>query len=112
MLIVASVVGSGIFFTPSQVVGLLPSAGPYLLVWVAGALISLLGAFINAELGAMFPRAGGDYVYLREGIHPVAGFLAGWLSFFAIYAGTIAALSVVVVELVAPGLGRAGILTR
>ena len=111
MLIVASVVGSGIFFTPSQVVGLLPSAGPYLLVWVAGALISLLGAFINAELGAMFPRAGGDYVYLREGIHPVAGFLAGWLSFFAIYAGTIAALSVVVVELVAPGLGRAGILT-
>jgi APA family basic amino acid/polyamine antiporter len=112
MLIVASVVGSGIFFTPSQVVGLLPSAGPYLLVWVAGALISLVGAFINAELGAMYPRAGGDYVYLREGIHPAAGFLVGWLSFFAIYAGTIAALAVVVVELVASafGLGRVGVL--
>lgn len=112
MLIVASVVGSGIFFTPAQVVTLLPSAGPYLLVWIVGALISLVGAFINAELGAMFPRAGGDYVYLREGLHPAAGFLAGWLSFFAIYAGTIAALAVVVAELVAPrlGLGRVGIL--
>lgn len=112
MLIVASVVGSGIFFTPSHVVALLPSAGPYLLVWIAGAVISLVGAFINAELGAMFPRAGGNYAYLREGIHPAAGFLAGWLSFFAIYAGTIAALAVVAVELLAPalGLGRAGIL--
>lgn len=112
LLIVASVVGSGIFFTPSQVAGLLPSAGLYLAVWVAGAAISLIGAFINAELGAMFPRAGGNYVYLREGIHPAAGFLAGWLSFFAIYAGTIAALAVVAVELVAPALGldRQGIL--
>lgn len=112
LLIVASVVGSGIFFTPSQVAALLPDAKLYLLVWVAGAAISLVGAFINAELSAMFPRAGGDYVYLREGIHPIAGFLAGWLSFFAIYAGTIAALAVVAVELVAPflGLDRRGIL--
>ena len=112
MLIVASVVGSGIFFTPSQVATLLPTAELYLLVWVAGAAISLIGAFINAELGAMVPRAGGDYVYLREGIHPAAGFLVGWLIFFAIYAGTIAALAVVAVELVAPafGLGRDAIL--
>lgn len=112
LLIVASVVGSGIFFTPSRVATLLPSAGSYLLVWLAGALISLMGAFVNAELGAMYPRAGGNYAYLREGIHPAAGFLAGWLGFFAIYAGTIAALAVVAVELVAPalGLGRTGIL--
>lgn len=106
LLIVASVVGSGIFFTPSRVAGLLPSAGAYLLVWLAGALISLMGAFVNAELGAMYPRAGGNYAYLREGIHPAAGFLAGWLSFFAIYAGTIAALAVVAVEILAPSLGR------
>jgi len=112
LLIVASVVGSGIFFTPSQVAALLPSAAPYLLVWVAGAAISLAGAIVNAELGAMFPRAGGDYVYLREGLHPAAGFLVGWLSFFAIYAGTIAALAVVAVEILAPafGLGRSGVL--
>jgi len=105
MLIVASVVGSGIFFTPAQVAGLLPGAGWILAAWIAGALISLAGAFANAELGAMFPRAGGDYVYLREGLHPAAGFLVGWLSFFAIYTGTIAALAVVFAESLAPALG-------
>lgn len=113
MLIVASVVGSGIFFTPSQVANLLPGAGLILAAWIVGALISLAGAFANAELGAMFPRAGGDYVYLREGIHEGAGFLVGWLSFFAIYAGTIAALAVVFAESMAPALGleRAGVVT-
>jgi len=105
MLIVASVVGSGIFFTPSQVANLLPSAGLILLAWLVGALLSLAGAFTNAELGAMFPHAGGDYVYLREGLHPAAGFLVGWLSFFAIYAGTIAALAMVIAESLAQPLG-------
>ena len=112
MLIVASVVGSGIFFTPSQVAMLLPSAGLIMLAWGVGAALSLAGAFANAELGAMFPRAGGDYVYLREGLHPAAGFLVGWVSFFAIYAGTIAALAVVFAESMAHALGldRIGIL--
>jgi APA family basic amino acid/polyamine antiporter len=112
MLIVASVVGSGIFFTPSQVAALLPSGALILLAWTVGGLLSLAGAFANAELGAMFPRAGGDYVYLREGIHPAAGFLVGWLSFFAIYAGTIAALAVVFAESLGErfGLGRGGVL--
>ncbi len=111
MLIVASVVGSGIFLTPARVAGLLPSAEGILLAWLAGALISLAGALTNAELGAMYPRAGGDYVYLREGVHPAAGFLVGGLSFFAIYAGTIAALAVVLGEAIAGawGLGRAGV---
>jgi len=93
MLAVASVVGSGIFFTPGRVAELLPAPEWILLAWGAGALLSLAGALANAELGAMYPRAGGDYVYLREAIHPMAGFLVGWLSFFAIYAGTIAALA-------------------
>lgn len=112
MLIVASVVGSGIFFTPAQVAGLLPGAGWIVAAWITGALISLGGAFANAELGAMFPRAGGDYVYLREGLHPAAGFLVGWLSFFVIYTGTIAALAVVFAESLAPALGldRLGII--
>jgi APA family basic amino acid/polyamine antiporter len=60
---------------------------------VAGGLLSLAGALANAELGAMYPRAGGDYVYLREAFHPLAGFLVGWLTFFAIYAGTVATLA-------------------
>ena len=93
MLVVASVIGAGIFITPGQVAALLPAPGWILAAWGFGALLSLAGALANAELGAMFPRAGGDYVYLREAFHPVAGFLVGWITFFAIYAGTIAALA-------------------
>jgi len=92
-LVVASVVGSGIFLTPGTIADRRPHAGLILAVWVVGGLISLAGALANAELGAMYPRAGGDYVYLREAFHPMAGFLVGWLSFFAIFAGTIATLA-------------------
>ncbi len=93
-LVVAGVVGSGIFLTPAAIATHLPHPGLILLVWVVGGLLSLAGAFANAELGAMYPHAGGDYVYLREAFHPVAGFLVGWLSFFAIFAGTVATLAV------------------
>lgn len=93
-LVVASVVGSGIFLTPGVIAGQLPHAGLILLAWGVGGLLSLAGALANAELGAMFPRAGGDYVFLREAFHPLAGFLVGWLTFFAIYAGSVATLAV------------------
>jgi len=92
-LVVVSVVGSGIFLTPGTIADRLPHAGLIFTVWVVGGLLSLAGALANAELGAMYPRAGGDYVYLREALHPMAGFLVGWLSFFAIFAGTIATLA-------------------
>ena len=105
MLVVAWVVGAGIFFTPGRVAELLPHPGWIFAAWVVGGLFSLAGALANAELGAMFPRAGGDYVYLREAIHPLAGFLVGWLTFFAIYAGTIAALSAAFAEGIAGRLG-------
>jgi APA family basic amino acid/polyamine antiporter len=93
LLVVASVIGSGIFFTPGRVAELLGDPSWILAAWVFGAVLSLAGALANAELGAMFPRAGGDYVFLREAFHPAAGFLVGWLSFFAIYTGTIVALA-------------------
>ncbi len=93
LLVVSSVIGSGIFLTPGPIAELLPDPGVFLAAWVVGGLLSLGGALANAELGAMYPRAGGDYVYLREAFHPVAGFLVGWLSFFVIYAGTVAALA-------------------
>ena len=93
LLVVASVIGSGIFFTPGRVAELLGDPKWILAAWSCGALLSLAGALANAELGAMFPRAGGDYVFLREAFHPAAGFLVGWLSFFAIYTGTIVALA-------------------
>lgn len=98
MLVVASVIGAGIFFTPGQVATLVPSPFWILVAWTIGGLLSLAGALANAELGAMYPHAGGDYVYLREAFHPAAGFLVGWISFFAIYAGTIAALALAFAE--------------
>ena len=99
-LVVACVVGAGIFFTPGRVAELIPDPGWMLAAWLIGGLLSLAGALAIAELGGMFPRAGGNYVYLREGVHPVAGFLVGWLSFFAIFAGTIAALAAVAGEVI------------
>jgi APA family basic amino acid/polyamine antiporter len=111
LLVVSSVIGSGIFLTPGPIADLLPHPGMVLLAWVAGGLLSLAGALANAELGTMFPRAGGNYVYLREAFHPVAGFLVGWLSFFVIYAGTVATLAVGFAEGVAVllGLERTGV---
>jgi len=105
MLVVASVIGGGIFFTPGEVATLLPAPGWIMIAWATGALLSLAGALANAELGAMYPRAGGDYVYLSEAIHPVAGFLVGWLSFIAIYSGTIAALAAILAEAVVTRVG-------
>jgi APA family basic amino acid/polyamine antiporter len=105
MLVVASVIGAGIFFTPGRVAELLPHPGWIMAAWLVGGLLSLAGALANAELGAMFPRAGGDYVYLREGVHPLAGFLAGWFSLIGIYAGTIAALAAALAGAVALRLG-------
>jgi APA family basic amino acid/polyamine antiporter len=93
-LLVASVVGSGIFLTPGPIANRLPHVGLIFAVWLVGGLLSLAGAIANAELGALLPRAGGNYAYLREAFHPAAGFLAGWLSFFAIFAGTVATLAV------------------
>lgn len=100
-LVVASVVGSGIFLTPGAIADRLPHPGLIFAAWAAGGLLSLAGALANAELGAMYPRAGGDYVYLREAFHPAAGFLVGWVTFFAIYAGTIATLAAGFAESVA-----------
>ena len=94
MLVVSSVIGVGIFLTPGAIAELLPAPGWILAAWVFGGALSLAGALANAELGAMYPHAGGDYVYLREAYHPAAGFLVGWLSFFVIYAGTVATLAV------------------
>jgi APA family basic amino acid/polyamine antiporter len=105
LLVVSSVIGSGIFLTPGTIADLLPHVGLILAAWTLGGLLSLAGALANAELGAMFPRAGGDYVYLREAFHPLVGFLVGWLSFFVIYAGTVATLAVGFAAALGPLLG-------
>jgi APA family basic amino acid/polyamine antiporter len=102
MLVVSSVIGVGLFLTPGTVADLLPHPGLMLAAWLLGGLLSLAGALANAELGAMYPRAGGDYVYLRYAYHPFAGFVVGCLSFFVIYAGTVATLAVGFAEALVP----------
>jgi len=75
-------IGSGIFRVPSTVAAESGSVGAAILVWVLGGVITLCGALTLAELAAMFPRAGGLYVYLREAYGPLAAFLFGWSWFF------------------------------
>jgi len=94
LLVVGAVIGSGIFMTPGLVAARLPSPGLLMAVWLAGGLISLCGALSFGELGAMFPEAGGQYVYLREAYGQGAAFLFGWGFFAFIMCGGLAALAV------------------
>src|SRR5512136_2612602 len=97
-LVVGAVVGSGIYMTPGIIAGGLPSPGLLLTVWLAGGLITLCGALSFGELGAMFPEAGGQYVYIREAYGHGAAFLFGWAFFGFIMCGGLAALAVAFAE--------------
>ena len=94
MLLVGGVIGSGIFLTAGQVATELRQPWLFILVWVAGGVISLLACFAVAELGGMFPQAGGQYVFLREAFGELPAFLYGWMIFAVVQTGTIAALAV------------------
>ncbi len=94
LLVVGSVIGSGIFLTTGIIAQSLPSVEWILFVWIFGALLSLFGGLTFAELGAMIPEAGGQYVYLREAYGPMAGFMYGWTAFVITQTGGIAALAV------------------
>src|SRR5260370_22878271 len=94
LLTIGSVVGTGIFLTPGDIAKVLPHGGLMLLVWAAGGLLALAGALTFAELGVLYPRAGGLYEYLKETYGPIWGFLYGWTSFLVIMSGGIAALGV------------------
>jgi APA family basic amino acid/polyamine antiporter len=96
-IIVANVIGGGILFTPPQVASYVPHPWLFLSTWLAGGLLAFVGAMAYAELATLRPRAGGEYVYLREAYGRLAGFLTGWASFVAGFAGAIAASSVVFV---------------
>lgn len=94
MINVGSMIGSGIFIVPAAIALQLQSSLMITLVWVVGGIVSLFGALSVAELGTMMPRAGGQYVYLREAYSPLWGFLYGWAAFFVINTGSIAAVAV------------------
>lgn len=97
-LVIGAVIGSGIFLTTGFILKDVPSPGLMLLVWVAGGLVAVSGALSFGELGAMYPRAGGQYVYIREAYGPWAGFFYGWGFFWFIMCGGIAALAVAFAE--------------
>jgi APA family basic amino acid/polyamine antiporter len=94
MVVIGGIIGSGIFINPYIVAQRLDSTVMVLAAWAAGGAIALIGAFAYAELGALFPRAGGQYVYLRQGLHPLAGFLYGWALLALIESGAIAAVAI------------------
>ena len=98
MMVIGIVIGSGIFMTTGLMADVLPSASLILIVWILGGMQMIAGALTFAELGAAMPKAGGQYVYLREAYGPLSAFLFGWVAFSAYVTGTNAALAVAIAE--------------
>jgi APA family basic amino acid/polyamine antiporter len=94
MVVVGSMIGSGIFIVSADMARTVGSPGWLLGAWILTGLLTVVGALSYGELAAMMPRAGGQYVYLREAFSPLWGFLYGWTLFLVIQTGTIAAVSV------------------
>jgi APA family basic amino acid/polyamine antiporter len=93
-LVVGSMIGSGIFIVSADILRQVHSPGVLLFVWILSGVVTLLGALSYGELAAMYPKAGGNYIYLREAISPLFGYLYGWTLFVVIQTGTIAAVAV------------------
>src|SRR6476659_9918420 len=94
MLVAGSMIGSGIFIVSADISRSVGSPLWLMLAWIAAGVITMLGALAYGELAAMYPRAGGQYVFLRESMGPLMGFLYGWTLFIVIQTGTIAAVAV------------------
>src|SRR4051794_26190401 len=97
-LVVGTVIGSGVFKKPSAVAESVPTAGAALAAWVLMGLLVLCGGLAMAEVTVLYPRAGGNYVFLREAYGRLFGFLWGWVEFFIIRSASIAALAAVFAE--------------
>ncbi|WP_221314514.1 APC family permease [Granulicella mallensis] len=93
-IVMGSMIGSGIFIVPADMSRVLGSPALLIAAWLVTAAMTLIGALSYGELAAMMPKAGGQYVYLREGLGPIWGFLYGWTLFLVIQTGTIAAVGV------------------
>lgn len=93
VIVVGTVIGSAIFLVPNSVAASLPSSPLILTVWILTGVLSFFGALAFAELGAMLPATGGQYVYLREAYGPLTGFVSGWALFMVIQTGSLATLA-------------------
>ena len=94
MIVVGSMIGSGIFIVAADIARQTGSAGGLLLTWILSGCLTIAAALSYGELAAMYPHAGGQYVYLREAFSPLWGFLYGWTLFLVIQTGTIAAVAI------------------
>src|ERR1700738_2366464 len=94
MIVMGSMIGSGIFITSAESARLTGAPGWLLLAWAVAGLLTITGALCCSELATMMPRAGGVYVFLREAYGPSIGFLYGWTLFLVIQTGTIAAVAI------------------
>src|SRR5436309_2304909 len=94
MIVAGSMIGSGIFIVSAEISRQVGCGGWLLMVWVVTGILTITAALSYGELAAMMPRAGGQYVYLREAYSPLWGFLYGWTLFLVIQTGTIAAVAV------------------
>jgi APA family basic amino acid/polyamine antiporter len=94
MIVIGSMIGSGIFIVSADIARTVGTPGYLLLVWLVTGLVTIVAALSYGELAGMMPRAGGQYVYLREAYNPLTGFLYGWTLFLVIQTGTIAAVAV------------------
>src|SRR6516164_8117326 len=97
-LVVGTVIGSGVFKKPAGIADKVPYTGLVALLWVLGGLLVILGALAYAEVCVLLPRAGGNYVFLREAYGRLFGFLWGWVEFWIIRTASIAALATIFIE--------------
>jgi len=115
MLVIGSMIGSGIFIVSADIARTVGSGGWLFVVWLMAGFMTVIGALAYGELAGMMPHAGGQYVYLREAYNPLVGFLYGWTFFLVIQTGTIAAVGVAFAKFTAvlfPGLGDSTVLAQ
>jgi APA family basic amino acid/polyamine antiporter len=94
MIVAGSMIGSGIFIVTAEIARSVGGAGWITAMWVLAGIVTLIAALSYGELSGMYPKAGGQYVYLREAYNPFIAFLFGWTQFGVIQTGTIAAVAV------------------
>lgn len=115
MIVVGSMIGSGIFIVSADIARTVGSPGLLLLVWLITGIITVMAALSYGELAGMMPHAGGQYVYLREAYNPLVGFLYGWSLFLVIQTGTIAAVAMAFAKFTAvliPSLGEQSVIAE
>src|SRR5438552_10694178 len=100
-IVVGVVIGSGIFLVPAEMMQAAGSARLVYLAWIVGGIFSFFGAVTYAQLGAMKPQAGGEYVYIRDAYGPLAGFLCGWTWTVVVKPSSLAAISTGIVRILA-----------